>query len=51
MHRSEDAAGAYAPLLTKAGLLVADGAIVSPHAHIFANSDPHPQHNLGEYLR
>jgi hypothetical protein len=43
--------GAYAPLLTKAGLLVADGAVVFPHAHVRRDVPVHPMTNLGEHYR
>jgi hypothetical protein len=45
------APGAYAPLLTKAGLLVADGAVVFPHVHLLRSTPVHPMTNLGEHYR
>jgi hypothetical protein len=47
----ESGDGAYAPLLTKAGLLVADNAVVFPHAHVLSNVPVHPMTHLGEYYR
>lgn len=43
--------GAYAPLLTKAGLLIADNAVVFPHAHVLSDVPVHPMTHLGEYYR
>ncbi|KAI8468029.1 MAG: hypothetical protein J3K34DRAFT_523237 [Monoraphidium minutum] len=42
--------GAFAPLLTDAGLLLVDGAAAYSWSHLPAY-DPHPMQNIGEYMR
>jgi hypothetical protein len=48
--RRERHAGAFAPLLTDAGLPIVDGAVAFAWAHLPAY-DPHPAQNLGEFYR
>ncbi|KAI8474199.1 MAG: hypothetical protein J3K34DRAFT_408443 [Monoraphidium minutum] len=42
--------GAFAPLLTDAGLPIVDGAVAFAWAHL-PEHDPHPAQNLGEFYR
>jgi hypothetical protein len=42
--------GAFAPLLSDAGLLLVDGAAAFPWVHL-PRRDPPPHQNLGEYYR
>ena len=48
--RSGPATGAFAPLLTNAGLLVVDGAVAFPWVHM-TGGGVHPMTNLGEHFR
>ncbi|KIY94110.1 hypothetical protein MNEG_13851 [Monoraphidium neglectum] len=43
--------GAYAPLLTNAGLPLVDGAAAFSWVHLLPDSAPHPMQNIGEYMR
>ena len=47
----ENARGAFAPVLTNAGLPLVDGAAAFSWVHLVPNTQPHPLQNIGEYMR
>ena len=47
----EVARGAFAPVLTNAGLPLVDGAAAFSWVHLEPNTQPHPMQNIGEYMR